>query len=451
MQTLAFHPNLAFHPVLLLIKSFEPVYLLGFLGVIFLLLLSAMFSGSETAYFSLSPTQKLEIHKKKKSSARIAEELLDKPKHLLATLLISNNFINIAIVLLSTWLSNKIFDFSSIEWLGIIFKIIVITGMILLLGEILPKVYASYNPLRIVLLAALPLKLLNRLCSPLSFVLIRSTRLIENRMDHLKKDMDISELSEAIDITSKHLPANDDKRILKGIVKFGAHDVKEIMKPRVYVTALGDQLSFKEVLDLVIDSGYSRIPVYSDTFDNIRGLFYIKDLLPYLDENDGFVWQNLIRPAFFVPENKKLNDLLIDFQKKKIHLAIVVDEYGGASGIVTLEDIMEEIVGEINDEFDTDNELPFYLKTDENNYIFEGRTSLNDFCKITGSNISLFDTVKGESETLAGLILEFEGNIPEKNKHIRFQHFDFSVISSDKRRIKRIKVHIFTPNKDENQ
>ncbi len=428
METLFIHLTLQLRPVLLLIKSFEAIYLLGFIGLGFLLLLSAMFSGSETAYFSLSPSQKLEIQKKKKTSARTAEELLDKPKHLLATLLIANNFVNIGIVILSTYLSNLIFDFTAYEWLGFIFKIIVITGMILLLGEILPKVYASYNPLKIVYWVAMPLKLLVRLCSPLSFILIQSTHLIEKRMTRLKKEIDISELSDAIDITSKNSPTIDDKRILKGIVKFGAHDVKEIMKPRVYVTAIDDQLTFNEVLEVVIDSGYSRIPVYNGTFDNIRGVFYIKDLLPYLEETDGFVWQNLIRPAFFVPENKKLNDLLHDFQQKKIHLAIVVDEYGGASGIVTLEDVMEEIVGEINDEFDTDSELPFYLKTDENHYIFEGRISLNDFCKITETDINLFETIKGESETLAGLILEIEGNIPDKNKHIQFHHFDFIVI-----------------------
>ncbi len=450
METLFIHLTLQLRPVLLLIKSFEAIYLLGFIGLGFLLLLSAMFSGSETAYFSLSPSQKLEIQKKKKTSARTAEELLDKPKHLLATLLIANNFVNIGIVILSTYLSNLIFDFTAYEWLGFIFKIIVITGMILLLGEILPKVYASYNPLKIVYWVAMPLKLLVRLCSPLSFILIQSTHLIEKRMTRLKKEIDISELSDAIDITSKNSPTIDDKRILKGIVKFGAHDVKEIMKPRVYVTAIDDQLTFNEVLEVVIDSGYSRIPVYNGTFDNIRGVFYIKDLLPYLEETDGFVWQNLIRPAFFVPENKKLNDLLHDFQQKKIHLAIVVDEYGGASGIVTLEDVMEEIVGEINDEFDTDSELPFYLKTDENHYIFEGRISLNDFCKITETDINLFETIKGESETLAGLILEIEGNIPDKNKHIQFHHFDFSVISSDKRRIKRIKVQITPKKTDEN-
>ncbi len=401
-----------------------------------------MFSSSETAYFSISPAQKQELSKIKTPSARIAEKLLDMPKQLLATLLVTNNFVNIAIVILSTYLSDQIFDFTNIEWLGILIKMIVITGMILLLGDILPKVYASYKPLQIMIYSSIPLNLLIKCCTPINYILIQSTSLIEKRIQRLKKEVDINELSEAIDITSKNTLDYDGKKILKGVVKFGQHDVKEIMKPRVYVTALDDRLNKKEVLDLILSSGYSRIPVYNVTFDNIIGVFYIKDLLPYLNENENFNWQKLIRAAFFVPESKKLNDLLQDFQQKKIHMAIVVDEYGGASGIVTLEDIMEEIVGEIHDEFDTDNEQPFYLKIDEHNYIFEGRISLIDFCKIIQTDIATFNSVKGESETLAGLILEMEGNIPDRSKHIYFQHFDFKVTSSDKRKIKRVKVHI---------
>jgi gliding motility-associated protein GldE len=356
--------------------------------------------------------------------------------------LITNNFVNTSIVIISTYLVANLFDFTDFPVLGMFIQVVVITSLILFIGEILPKVYATQNAQRIVVLMATPLHFFSRLFYPLVYILIKSSSVIDKRITKKGHNISISELSNVIDITSGTLTPKQETQILRGIVNFGDIDVKEIMKSRIDVVAIDSETKFSVLLQIVLDNRYSRMPVYTENFDKIDGILYIKDLLPHLNEDNSFNWVKLIRPSFFVPENKKINDLLKEFQEKKIHLAIVVDEYGGTSGIVTLEDILEEIVGEINDEFDVAAEDVDFTKIDEKNYLFEGKTTLNDFYKILGIEEKVFDEIKGESDTIAGLILENQGRIPEKNTIIQLQDFTFQIEAVDNRRIKRIKVTI---------
>ena len=412
--------------------------LAGILAIILLLFFSAMISGSEVAFFSLSPGDIEKMQKKKTKINKLILKLLDIPERLLATILIANNFINVAIVILTAYVSNSLIDFSQAKILGIIFNVVFITFLLLLFGEILPKIYATLLPRKFAAFMAYPLLYLNGLFRPISSLLMYSTSFVNKRVGHRGHNISINDLSHALELTSSGM--SEDKNILKRIVKFGNIDVKEIMKSRVDVTVVDNKSSFSQLINIILESGYSRIPVFEDTFDNVRGVLYIKDLLPHLHKNDTFKWQELIRPPYFVPENKKINDLLTEFQTKKIHLALVIDEYGGTSGIVTLEDILEEIVGEITDESDDDEII--YSKQDNNNYIFEGKILLNDFFKITNIKDDVFDEVKGEADTLAGLILELRGEIPEKNSTVSYKNFNFRIESADKRRIKQIKVTI---------
>jgi gliding motility-associated protein GldE len=310
------------------------------------------------------------------------------------------------------------------------------------MGEIMPKVYATQYALSIVYSMARPMKVLLNIFYPLSSVLVSSTYIIDRRITRRKHSLSMSDLSEAIDITSDASTNEENRKMLKSIARFGDIDASEIMKARIDVTALDMDFSFNQVMKVIRDSGYSRIPVYRDTFDTITGLLYIKDLLPFTDKGDDFNWQSLLRPAFFVPESKRINDLLSEFQEKKIHLAIVVDEYGGTSGIITLEDIIEEIVGEINDEFDSESDQIPFRKIDEHTYVFEGKTTINDFCKIAEVEDDLFDDVKGDADTLAGLVLELAGRIPVMGEIVSFADYTFCVEAADKRRIKRIKVSL---------
>jgi len=324
--------------------------------------------------------------------------------------------------------------------LGFLFEVIVVTAMILFLGEIVPKVYSTQNPKSFARFMARPLIILMRLFYPVSSLLVRSTDFIDRRIGNKSPLLTMDDLSEAVDIASGESTTDDEKKILKGIVKFSDLEVKEIMKSRMDVTAIDIRASYKEVISTILESGFSRIPVFSDSFDNIEGILYIKDLLPYLSEDDSFKWQDLIRQAYFIPENKRINDLLQEFQEKKIHLAIVVDEYGGTSGIVTMEDILEEIVGEISDEFDTESdELP-YKKIDDHTYVFDGKISLNDLCKIYNIDDRIFEEVKGDADSLAGLILEILGKLPSKGELISFRRFSFYIENADKRRIISVKV-----------
>jgi gliding motility-associated protein GldE len=320
------------------------------------------------------------------------------------------------------------------------FQIVVITFVIVLFGEITPKVYANRNALWFSKWMSIPLNLSSKLFSPLSYLLTSSTAFIDKRLKRKKEVVSMDEIAEALELTTETDPNEEEQKILKSIVEFGNIDVKEIMKSRVDVVAIEQKLLFEKVIDLVVDSGFSRIPVYKENFDDVIGILYVKDLIPHLDQKSDFKWQDLIRSAYFVPETKMINDLLKEFQDKKIHLAIVVDEYGGTSGIVTLEDILEEIVGDITDEFDDDGNI--FSVLDDYNFIFEGKISLNDFLKTVKGEIDYFDGVKGDSDSLAGLILELKGVIPSKGEIIKFAPYIFTIESSDSRKIKRIKVQI---------
>lgn len=420
---------------------------LGILSILTLLIFSALISGSEIAFFSLSRSQIDEIRSVQNKNSRAIQGLLERPKHLLATILIANNIVNIGIVIISSFLTSLFFDFSENPLMGFIIQVIVITFIILLVGEVIPKVYANRYSEKFAFFMAIPLTVLNKLLLPLSSLMVVSTSIIDRRVTKKRHNLSINELSHAIDITSNSETPVENTRILKGIVQFSNIYAREIMRARVDVVAVDMDISFSELKSIILDAGYSRMPVYKDSFDNVTGILYIKDLLPHLDETNGFKWQSLLRPSFFVPESKKISDLLREFQQKKIHMAIVVDEYGGTSGIVTLEDILEEIVGEINDEFDVDEVI--YTQIDQNNYIFEGKTSIKDFCQITQSDISLFEKAKGESETLAGLILELKEEFPGKGEKISYHNFDFVIEAVDNRRIKKIKITINNPEENE--
>ncbi len=404
---------------------------------IFLLLLcSALISGSEVAFFSLDAAK---WDSEREHDIEPIKKLLKRPNYLLATILISNNFINVAIVILSTFITNRLFDFTYYPFLSFFIQVIVVTFALLLMGEVIPKVYANQKSLGFAKLMATPLLILSRLFSPLSNLLVSSTTIIEKKFRSKGYKISVDELSSALDLAGQNDTKEEEKRILRSIVEFGNIQVKDIMKSRVEVIAQDQNTSFEDVKKVVISCGFSRIPVYKENFDSVLGILYIKDLLPFL-KHKKFEWANLIRTPFFVPEGKMIDDLLKEFQEKKIHLAIVVDEYGGTSGIVTLEDIIEEIVGEINDEFDDDGIQ--FSKLDDENYIFEGKTSLNDVLKTIDGEIDFFDDIKGDSDTLAGLILEMKGDIPSHGEKLHYEHYEFTVESVDRRRVKRVKVTI---------
>lgn len=431
---------LSFFTLLTIIRpeSFDLGVALGFLTIILLLLVSALVSGSEVAFFSLLPT---ELEQLKESSSRSASRvlsMLEQPDRLLATILVTNNFVNIGIVVLSTYLSGRIFDFGGRDLLGLIIQIVVVSFLILFFSEILPKVYANRYAVSFAKFTSSGLRIFGKVFWPLSSFLIQSTQVINNRLIKKKNNISIDELSEALELTEVSL--TEEKSILKGIVKFGNIDVNEIMRSRVDVVGVEKETPYSELLSLVNESGYSRIPVYDDSFDNIVGILYIKDLMPYLNQDDEFDWKKLIRTPYFVPESKKINDLLKEFQLKHIHMAIVVDEYGGTSGIVTLEDILEEIVGEITDESDVES-LPYKI-IDDDNFEFEGKVFLNDFYKVANVDDDVFDKVKGDADTLAGLILELRGEIPKAKDKLSYKNFVFEVCEVDMRRIKLIRVKI---------
>jgi gliding motility-associated protein GldE len=403
----------------------------------FLIICSALISGSEVAFFSIDP--KKWNKKEDKDNYKIIGKLLEKPNKLLATILIANNFVNVGIIILSTYVTSTLFNFESAPILKFVIQVVAVTFLLLLLGELIPKVFANQKPLEFARLMARPLMFLNKLFQPLSSLLVNSTSFIEKRFNSKGFNISVDDLSSVLDIAGENDTNIEEKRILRSIVEFGNIQVKEIMKSRVDVTAFTIGTPFEEIKKEIIKSGYSRIPVYSENFDKIRGILYIKDLLPHLNTKD-FEWKTILRSPFFVPEGKMIDDLMREFQQKKIHLAIVVDEYGGTSGIVTLEDIIEEIVGDINDEFDDDGVK--FSKLDNLNYIFEGKTSINDALKILNLEFDYFDEIKGESDSLAGLILEMEGNIPNIGDILKFNHLTFKIESVDKRRIKRVKITI---------
>ena len=412
--------------------------IIGIFTLCALLFASALMSGSEVAFFSFRPDdiEKLKGDKSKKAIA--AMKLYNKPQKLLSTILVANNTINIAIVLLAAFLSSRIFDFTTEPVLGFVINIVVITFLLLFFGEIMPKVYATRNHVKMALIMAYPLSVLEKILQPVTSLLIYSTSFVKARSGIRRSNISMDDLSDALELTSDEL--EEDEKILKGIVNFGNINVSAIMCPRIDVTAVEIKTGFDKIVSVIISSGFSRIPVYSGSFDTVKGILYAKDVLPYTSNPGNFKWQPLLRPPYFVPETKKINDLLKEFQSKKIHMAVVIDEYGGTSGIITLEDILEEIVGEITDESDDDQSL--FRKLDNKTYVFEGKILLIDFCKILEIEEDLFEEVRGESETLAGLILELTGEIPEKNQTIKFGNFIFRIQSADRRRIKEVRVEI---------
>ena len=431
-------------PILLNTVSFEvneiTVGLVLYILVVFVLIfLSALISGSEVSFFSLSSQNLEELSEIDERKEKKIRRLLKKPNKLLATILIANNFINVAIIILSSFLTSKFFSFENGSTFQFVIQVIVITFILVLLGEITPKVYAKQNAVSFSKKMTSVIIFFEWIFSPLSSILTSTTSFIDKRLKQKSAHISMEEISQAIELASDGVDHEDEKRILRSIVEFANIDVREIMKPRTDVIALEKNASYEEVLQLIISSSYSRIPVFEGSFDNIKGVLYIKDLIPHLS-SDQMDWFSLCHEGMFVPETKKINDLLNEFREKKIHLAIVVDEYGGTSGIVTLEDVLEEIVGEINDEFDDDGHQ--YSKLDSNTFVFEAKTTLIDFLKIVEWEADYFDNVKGDTETLAGLILEQNGVIPKISEKIEIVPFTFIVESADDRRIKRVKVNI---------
>ena len=409
------------------------------LVVLVLLVCSALISGTEVAFFSLQLKSLEEDDQSSDIALQRVITLLKNPKRLLATILVANNFINIAIVLVFAVLSDSFLGEIENPILMLIIEVGIITGLILIFGEILPKVYANRNALQFSKRMSLVISILDRyLLFWITYPMSKTTTFLEKRLGDQKNQFSVDKLSQALELTGDHETTSDEQRILEGIVNFGNTDTREVMCPRMDMFALSDELTLEEILPVILEQGFSRIPVFQEKKDNIKGILYTKDLLPNLD-NPNFVWQDILKPPIYVPENKKLDDLLKEFQQKKIHLAIVVDEYGGTSGLISLEDIMEEIVGDISDEFD--EESLSYSKLDEKTYVFEAKISLKDFFKVIHlEETELFESVKGDSETLAGLLLEIAKRFPKKGQKIRFEGYIFTIEEIDQMRIKQVKV-----------
>ena len=423
--------------LLIVLNSFSISIVVSLVVMAILLISSALISGSEVAFFSIDAKSRESLSSEKDTSADRVLELLNKPKRLLATILIANNFINIAIVILSTYIINNLFDFEGNALLEFLTTVVIATFLILLVGEVIPKVYATNNSIKLSKFMGTPIFIIGKICSPLSSLLVRSTSFIDKRIKKSATEISVNDLDHALEITEIEGVTSEDKKILEGIVKFGETDVKQIMKSRVDVISFDESTDFSELMPEIIENGYSRLPIYKESFDNVSGVLYVKDLLPHIEKKD-FDWKTLLREPFFVPESKKIDDLLRQFQESKIHIAIVVDEYGGTSGIVTLEDVIEEIIGEISDEFDDDDIV--YSKIDENNYVFEGKLALVDMYKIIDIEGDNFEEEKGEADTLAGFLIEKSGKIMKKNERLKFDNYLFEVEAADKRRIKQVKV-----------
>ena len=428
------------YSLIFLVNSLDTSLVLGIILFLALLLCSALISGSEVALFSLSQTEINRELDEKSNSIEIVSNLLQNPQKLLATILVANNFINIGIVILFAYLGDTIFGAIHPTWLKFVLEVGVVTFLILLFGEILPKVYASRNNVKFSKFMAIPLNVLDKLITPVSMPMQSLTKAINNKLRGQKTNISVDQLSQALELTSEEDTTKEEHKILQGIVSFGNTDTRQVMQPRIDLFALDKTLKYSEIIPEIIKKGYSRIPVFEDNVDHVIGILYVKDLLPYINEKE-YNWTSLLREPFFVPENKKLDDLMVEFQEKKVHLAVVVDEYGGTSGIVSLEDIIEEIVGDISDEFDDDQLI--YSKLDEDNFVFEGKTNLKDFYRIIKlDDDEVFENNKGESETIAGFVLEISGSFPRINSKIKFENYVFKIESIDSKRIKRIKVTI---------
>lgn len=420
-----------------LLHTIDFEFLFGILAIILLLACSAFISGSEVALFSLSQKDVDEILNKDFNKGTLISRLLEKPKKLLATILVANNFVNIAVVILFSSFSGRLFNGIETYVLRFALEVVLVTFFLLLFGEVLPKIYANRNNMVFARKVVIPISILNNILSPISVPMRNGILFIEKKLNVQKGNFSVNQLSQALELTSQSDTTDGEQKILEGIVTFGNTEVRQVMSPRIDVFALNIEETFEEIMPKIVEKGYSRIPVYRENIDQIEGILFIKDLIPHID-SDKFDWINLLRQPFFVPENKKLDDLLKDFQGMKSHLAVVVDEYGGTSGIISLEDVLEEIVGDISDEFDDEDLI--YSQIDDKNFLFEGKISLKDFYRIIDVDENEFESKKGEAETLAGFLLEISGNFPKKRQKITFHNLIFTIENVDKRRIKQIKV-----------
>ena len=413
--------------------------IIGVIGIFLLLFLSAIVSGAEVAFFSLSQKDIDDALQQNNHKGKIISKLLEKPKKLLATLLVTNNLTNIGVVILFSYIGRNIFVNVSSPAFKFTLEVVLVTFFILLFGEVLPKVYATRNNIKFVKNVAYPIAILDTILSPVSLPMRRVTLYLHDKFGKQKNSFSVDQLSQALELTDSEGTSSEEQKILEGIVSFGNTDTRQVMSPRIDIFALEVSESFSAIYPKIIEKGFSRIPVYRDNIDQIEGVLFVKDLLPHIDKKE-FEWTTLVRKAFFVPENKKLDNLLKDFQSLKSHLAIVVDEYGGTSGLVSLEDVIEEIVGDISDEFD-DEHLNF-SQIDEKNFLFEGKINMKDFYRIVDVDEDVFESNKGEAETLAGFILEILGNFPKKDQKIAFENCVFTIETVDKKRVKQIKVTI---------
>lgn len=410
---------------------------------IFLLFVSGFVSASEIAFFSLTSADHLKIEQGEKKADREIRRLLNDSERLMATILIANIFVNITIVVLCDYFFAQLINWGILEGLRLVFVVVVLAFLLLLFGEITPKVYSVQQPLSFCRRAVRGISFFSKLFYPLSSILKRSSWIVGKLLTKENYNISVDDLSQALELTNKD-EILDEQNILKGIIRFGGETAKDVMTSRVDIVDLEISTPFREVMHSIIENVYSRIPVYQENRDNIKGILYIKDLLPYLDKGDNFKWQSLIRPAYFVPETKMIDALLRDFQKNKIHIAIVVDEFGGTSGLVTMEDIIEEIVGEINDEYDEDERN--YVKLNDKEYIFEAKTLLTDFYRVLKIDEDLFESVEGEADTLAGLLLELKGEFPQLHEKILYGNYEFEVLKMDNRRILKVKVTVLSDN-----
>ena len=424
-------------PSISLFATIDTNLLFGIIAIAFLLFCSAMVSAAEVALFSLTQQDLNRLSEEDSSKANRISKLLQRPKKLLATILVANNFSHIGVVIIFSFVGNSLFEAILSPILKFIVEVLLVTFLILLFGEVLPKIYASRNNIRFSKFVANPLLLLDKLLSPISLPMRSVSIYLHEKLGKQKSNISVDQLSQALGLTSTEDTTTEEQKILEGIVSFGNTDTKQVMSPRIDIFALEMEETFAEIYQKIVDKGYSRIPVYRESIDHIEGVLFVKDLIPHINKKE-FDWNTLIREPFFVPENKKLDDLLKEFQSKKSHLAIVVDEYGGTSGLVSLEDVIEEIVGDISDEFDDEN-LNF-SQIDDKNFLFEGKINLKDFYRIVDVDEELFERSKGEAETLAGFILEILGNFPKKGQKIHFSNVHFTIEAVDKKRIKQLKV-----------
>lgn len=420
------------------LTTFDFELFISITSVVVLLICSAFISGSEVALFSLSQKDLDDLQETDYNKGLQINKLLERPKKLLATILVANNFINIAIVIIFSSFSEQLFASIGTFWIRFACEVIVVTFLILLFGEVIPKIYANRNNISFAKKITIPILILDKIFSFLTIPMRNIIVFVEKKFNVQKSSFSVDQLSQALELTNQEETTQEEQKILEGIVTFGNTEVRQIMNPRIDIFALNIEEDFQKIMPKIIEKGYSRIPVYRENADHIEGVLFIKDLIPHIDEKPTFNWQSLLREPFFVPENKKLDNLLKEFQGMKNHLAIVVDEYGGTSGLVSLEDILEEIVGDISDEFDDEDLI--YSQLDDKNYVFEGKISLKDFYRIINIEEENFENAKGEAETLAGFILETSGNFPKKQQQIAFEDYLFTIESLDKRRIKQIKV-----------